>query len=101
MLKYTRAELELLYDMDMYNMVEQGIRGGICQVSKKYVKANNKYLKSYDENKKLKYIMYLDANNLYGLSMSQKLPYNHFEWITTITEKDILIMMKIVRLAIF
>ena len=34
--------------------------------------------------------MYLDANNLYGLAMSAKLPYNKFKWNTTINENDIL-----------
>jgi len=74
----------------MYNMIEQGIRGGICQVSKKHIKANNKYLSSYDKNSKSKYIMYLDANNLYALAMSLKLPYNNFKWNSSITENDIL-----------
>ena len=90
MLKYTKSKLELLHDVDMYNMIEQGIRGGICQVSKKHLKANNKYMSTYDENSLSKYIMYLDANNLYGLAMSQKLPYNKFAWNTSITEHDII-----------
>ena len=87
MLKYTQAELELLHDGDMYNMIEQGIRGGICQVSKKHLIANNTYLKNYDKNATSNYLMYLDANNLYGLAMSAKLPYNKFKWNTTIIEK--------------
>ena len=90
MLKFTKAELELLHDVDMYNMIEQGIRGGICQVSKKHLNTNNKYLSNYDKNNKSNYIMYLDANNLYGLAMSFKLPYNKFRWNSTITEEDIL-----------
>jgi len=90
MLKFTKAELELLHDVDMYNMIEQGIRGGICRVSKKHLIANNKCLSNYDKNKKSTYIMYLDANNLYGLAMSFKLPYNKFKWNSTITEQDIL-----------
>ena len=60
-------------------MVEKEIRGGICHVTHKYAKANNKYMKNYDKNKELSYIQYLDANNLYGWAMSQKLPANGFE----------------------
>ena len=39
-----------------------------------YTEANNKFLKSYDANKHISYIIYLDANNLYGHSMTQLLP---------------------------
>ena len=53
MLKFTKAELELLHDVDMYNMNEQGIRGGICQVSKKHLIANNKYLSNYDKKQEI------------------------------------------------
>ena len=42
---------------------------------------NNKYIKSYDENKESLYIQYLDANNLHGWSMYQKLPVNGFKWV--------------------
>ena len=60
-------------------MVEKGTRGGICKVIHKYAKANNKYIKNYDKNFESSYIMYLDANNLYGWAVSQRLPVNDFE----------------------
>ena len=66
-------------------MVEKGIRGGICHVIHRYAKANNKYMKNYDKNKESSYTQYLDANNLYGRTMSQKLPVDGFKW-----DKDIL-----------
>ena len=47
----------------------------------KYAKANNKYIKNYDKNIESSYIEYLDAYNLYGQTMSQKLPVNDFKWI--------------------
>ena len=40
----------------------------------RYAKGNNKYLKNYDKNKESSYIQYLDANDLFGWAMSQKLP---------------------------
>ena len=62
-------------------MFEQGTRGGICQATHSYAKANNKYMKNYDQNNKSSYIEYLDANNLYGFAISQKLPVNGFKWV--------------------
>ena len=38
-------------------------------------------MKSYDYSKPNKYIMYLDANNLYDQTMSQYLPYSKFKWL--------------------
>ena len=64
----------------MLLMVEKGIRGGMCQSTHRYAKASNKYMKNYDKNKKLSSLQYLDANNLYGQAMSQKLPINGFKW---------------------
>ena len=51
-------------------MVEKGIRGGTCHSIYQYAKADNKYMKDYDENKELSYIKYWDVNNLYGWVMS-------------------------------
>ena len=62
----------------MLLMVEKGIRGGICHSIYRYAKANNKYMKDYDKNKESSYIQYWDANNLHGLTMSQKLPARQF-----------------------
>ena len=61
-------------------MVEKGIRVGLCHAVYRYSKANNKYMKNYDKNKESSYIQYLDANNLYGWTMSQKLPLDGFKW---------------------
>ena len=79
-LKKTNIELELLTDYDMLLMVEEGIRGGICHSIHRYAKANNKYMKNYNNNKESSYIQYLDANNLYGWAISKKLPVNGFKW---------------------
>ena len=81
MLLKTKIELELINDCDMYQFFERGIRGGQSVIFKKYAKANNKYLSDYNPNEKTSYISYLDANNLYGVSMSCKLPYKDFEWV--------------------
>ena len=80
-LKKTNIELELLTDYDMLLMVEKGIRGGICHSIQRYAKANNKYMKNYNNNEESSYIQYLDANNLYGWTLSKKLPTNGFKWI--------------------
>ena len=61
-------------------MVEKGIRDGICHAIHRYAKANNKYMENYDENKESSYIQYLDANNLYGYSMREKLTLDGFKW---------------------
>ena len=67
-------------------MVERGARGGICQSIHRYSKANNKYMKNYDKDIISSYLMYLDANNLYGLAMSQKLRVNGFKWVKNLSE---------------
>ena len=80
-LKISEIKLELLTNPDMYLMVEAGIRGWISTITKRYAKANNKYMNKYDHEKESSFILYLDANNLYGWAMSQPLPVNGFEWM--------------------
>ena len=79
-LKKTNVNLELLTDIDMLLMIEAGIRGGMCQSTHRCTKANNKCMKNYDKKIESSYLTYLDANNLYGWVMSQKLPVNGFMW---------------------
>ena len=76
--KKDRSRIRILTDYDMILMIEKGIRGRICQAVYRYAKANNKYMKNYDKNNESSYIEYLDANNLYGWAMSQKLPVKYF-----------------------
>ena len=79
--KKQNKNFNLLKDYDMLMMFEQGIRGGISHISKRYAEANNKYMKDFDESKPSTFIQYLDANNLYGWAMTQKLPTHGFKWI--------------------
>ena len=65
----------------MLLMVEKGIRSGICNTIHRYAKANNKYMKDYVKNKESSYLKCWDVNNLYGWTMSRKIPVNKFEWI--------------------
>ena len=87
-LKKTNVELELITDYDMLLMIEDGIRGGICHAIQRYAKANNKYMNDYNKNKESSYIHYLDANNLYGMAMSGKLPIKGFKWMVDISGID-------------
>ena len=82
MLKMTNIKLELMIDVDMYQFIEKGMRGGVSYIANRYGKANNKYMKEYNEKAPSKYIMHLDANNLYGWAMSQSLPTGGFRWLT-------------------
>ena len=82
MLKMTDFKLELIIDVDMFQFNEKGMRGGEPYIANRYSRANNKYIKDYNEKAPSKYIMYLDANNIYGWAMSQYLPTGGFRWLT-------------------
>ena len=88
-IKKTEVELKLLTNnIGMLLIVEKGIRSRICHAIHIYAKADNKYMKNYDENIISSYLMYLDASNLYGWGMSHKLPVNVFKWIKELSKFD-------------
>ena len=69
----------------MLLMVEKRTRGRIWQAIHRYAKANNKYMENYGKDIISSYLMHLDANNLYGWAMSQKLPVNSFKWVKNVS----------------
>src|SRR5690606_27749687 len=81
-LKMTGVKLELFTQIDMHLFIEKGMRGGICNITKRFSKANNKNMQDYNPNENSTYIRYLDANNLYGWAMSKKLPTHGFKFLT-------------------
>ena len=76
----TKVELELLTDIDMVLLFEKRIRGGISQALQRYSSAKNKYMPNYNSKLLSTYLLYVDANNLYGWAMSKKLLINNFKW---------------------
>ena len=64
----------------MVLMFEKGLRGGISQTIRRDAVANNKYMPNYNSQQISSYLMYPDANNLYGWAMCKKLPLNGFLW---------------------
>ena len=89
MLKKTDVKLEKVSDIDKYLFIKKGTRGGVSYISKRYTKANNKYMSDYDSKKYSTFITYLDKNNLYGWSVSEYLPYGEFEWLENVDEFDV------------
>ena len=87
-LKKTELKLELLTDVDMLLMVEKGIRGGICHVVHIYAKANNTYMKDYNQDEEKLFFEYLDASNFYGWAMSEPLPVDGFDRIKDLSKID-------------
>ncbi len=72
-------------------MFQRSKRGGLTFVSsKRYVKANNQHIAGYDPNTKSTYLLYLDANNLYGFAMCQSLPRKNIQFANETTLETIL-----------
>lgn len=81
MLLKTGVQLELIHDLAIVRMLQNGIRGGVCMCSHRYAKANHKHLDDYDPSQPNSFIVYLDCNNLYGYSMCQNLPLSNFRFL--------------------
>ena len=82
MLKVTGVNIELLIDPDMYLFFEESKRGGVPLAMKRYMKANNKFMKDYDPEKPDVFIEYLDKNGLYTSILAGPLPFSKFRWLT-------------------
>ena len=82
MLKMTGVKLELLKDVDMHPFFEKQIRGGVSTAFHRFAKANNKYMKDFDEKQPSNFIMYFDANSLYPTAMLEPLPVGGFKWMS-------------------
>ena len=95
MLKKTNVKIELFQDQSMLEFIECGMRGGISVISHRYAKANNKYMNSYEENEASSFIIYVDANNLYGWAMSQALPFGGYRWETNVKKITTDLIMKL------
>ena len=90
MLKLTECHLDLINDPEMYRTIDPGIRGGVSMITTRYAKANNPYMgRKFDPDQPTSYIIYLDANNLYGWAMSQTMPTGEFAWMEENEYRDI------------
>jgi len=77
MLKMTNINIELMRDIDVYNMITNNIRGGLRTTSSiRYAKANNAYMKElYNPDEETSLILATYANTLYGKAMTEPLPW--------------------------
>ena len=91
LLRMTKINLDLISDTDQQLFIEKGIRGGISTITHRHAEANNKYMKNYNPEVESSYIMYLDANNLYGWAMSQSLPTGDFKWLDPAEYEDFIL----------
>ena len=90
MLIKTGIDLEQITDFNVLDIMETHKKGGLCFVcSNRHVKANNHYLEDFDATKPESYLMYWDANNLYGWAMSQYLPYENLKINNDVSLEDV------------
>ena len=69
----------------MFLTFEEDIRVGICNKVHSYAEADNKYMKNYDKNKESSFLLYVDANNLYGWTMTKKFQVDRFKWVDNLS----------------
>ncbi|XP_064472389.1 uncharacterized protein LOC135386401 [Ornithodoros turicata] len=88
-LKLTKVKLELMSDREMYETIEKGIRGGICNSFHRYCRPNHEGCDDYDPQQEKKLIQYLDVNSLYAYAMTFHLPTGGFKWVDPSSLGDI------------
>ena len=81
-LNMTKLELELLCDPEQFLFVENSIRGEASVVSHRHATANNELVSDYNPDDPISWILFVDANNLYGHAMSQPLPTGNFQFLS-------------------
>ena len=104
LLKHIDRPIPLITDPSMYRIIQPNIQGGICHVSVRYARANNKLMGSlYDTTQPTSYIMEVDANNLNGWAMSHEMPDGDFEWVSQDECREMELLMNYAdgRIAIF
>ena len=88
-LKMSKTRLEIPQDINMHNMIDNGLRGGISLTRHPFTRANHTQLEEfYDSTKPKVFLSYTDVNNLYGAVMMQALPTDGFCFVKDITGKD-------------
>ena len=83
MLYSTKIELDLITDQSVLEFFESQVRGGTSTIFHRYAQANNQYLPNFESTKRKSFINHIDATNLYGWAMSQKLPTGNFKFLNT------------------
>ena len=86
-LKLTKVELELMTDPDMSMFIDKSLIGAYSGITHPYAKANNPLCPDYNPMLQLLWILYIDANNLYGYAMRRPLPTVGFVWVD-VTERE-------------
>ena len=84
------CKIRKICDIDKYLFIEKGLRGRTSYITKRYAKANNKYINYYDSKKQSTFISNLDMNNLHGWAMSEYLPYEEFKWLKNVDGFDVM-----------
>ena len=81
MVRFTDVNLKLVSNIEKYQFVESTIRGDISMILGALLKLTIKVLKIYNAKKPTLYVIYLEANNLYGDSRMQLPPTEILGWV--------------------
>ena len=81
-LQRAKMELELLCNPEKFPFVQNSIRRGVSVVSHRRATANNEFVLDYNLDDPTSWILFVDANNLYGHAMSQPLPTRDFKFLS-------------------